>query len=576
MRLLGRFLRSPCILLPLLYVVAAMLVDPRGEFPLNDDWSYTRSAFALARENRLQVDEWCAMSLVGQALYGGLLARIFGESFLALRISTLTLALATSLILWALLSRIGLPARYCWVFTLGWLFNPIYFNLSFTFMTEAPFLFFIAMAMLLFLHHLRTESMAALVAAGGFFGYAFLIRQTALLFLLAAFLAIASHRARFGVLRMVRQTSALSSIPVVMIVGYFIWLTRAGGATPATRRKFDLLYQMTPEQLLGNLFGALFYLAFLLLPALAALFPHLIRFWTEVSRRIFWLHALAWTSLAASGLIWFHWRYSNQPYLPASAYHARMPFLLNILYDTGLGPFTLDPTYYGPSPTPTYPAIWLGVTVLVALGLVVLGLLFSLGYRARKGFLEPSQSLFCLFAAWAAIFTLTFEIAFSHIEEGGLFDRHNLTVTLPLLALLGCIAATSDQRVRAFSPRLSRLAALAEPTHIAILAICAFFSIAATHDYFSWNRLRWDIGREVLAQGVDPLRVSGGFEFNAWHNYETFRARGRIERVFHWWYDRPDYVIALSPAEGTKILDSRQYFSWLHLKRLPVYLLKKE
>src|SRR5881628_1298819 len=65
-----------------LYVLAALIVDPRGEFPLNDDWSYSRAAFGFARTGRIQVDEWSAMSLAGQALYGGFLCKLFGNSFL--------------------------------------------------------------------------------------------------------------------------------------------------------------------------------------------------------------------------------------------------------------------------------------------------------------------------------------------------------------------------------------------------------------------------------------------------------------------------------------------------------------
>lgn len=35
-----------------IFTVAVLLVNPVGEFPLNDDWAYTQNCFALACENR--------------------------------------------------------------------------------------------------------------------------------------------------------------------------------------------------------------------------------------------------------------------------------------------------------------------------------------------------------------------------------------------------------------------------------------------------------------------------------------------------------------------------------------------
>jgi hypothetical protein len=85
-----------------------------------------------------------------------------------------------------------------------------------------------------------------------------------------------------------------------------------------------------------------------------------------------------------------------------------------------------------------------------------------------------------------------------------------------------------------------------------------------------WNRVRWSLGRELLERGVDPLRIVGGFEFNAWNNYDAFAARGNIGSVHYWWYDRRDYLISMTPQEGYRVLQTKSYFSWVH--RQPVYL----
>ena len=170
-----------------------------------------------------------------------------------------------------------------------------------------------------------------------------------------------------------------------------------------------------------------------------------------------------------------------------------------------------------------------------------------------------------LFITGGAFLLITaFEIVFSHLQEGGLFDRHVLAAAYPLALFLAVLH--------------SRSAAAARPAALlacALTAVLAWVSIAGTRDYLAWNRIRWEMGNELLARGVDPLQIAGGFEFNAWHNYDTFRARGQVERVFHWWYDDPLYLISMDVEPGYQILRKTEYGSWLHRRPIPLYLLKK-
>jgi hypothetical protein len=108
------------------------------------------------------------------------------------------------------------------------------------------------------------------------------------------------------------------------------------------------------------------------------------------------------------------------------------------------------------------------------------------------------------------------------------------------------------------------------------LLFSAWFCVTATHDYLAWNRIRWDLGNALLEKKVDPLALSAGFEFNAWHNYDTFRARGNIGKIYYWWYDKRDYLIAMSPEPGYEVLQKREFFSWLHRIPIALYALQKQ
>jgi 4-amino-4-deoxy-L-arabinose transferase-like glycosyltransferase len=555
------------------YLSVALLVDPRGEFPLNDDWCYTRSAFRLGTGAGMHLDEWAAPSLVGQALYGALLVSIGGTSFTMLRVSTLALSCAIAAMLWFLLTRLGVRRELAWVATLAWIFNPVQFCLSFTFMTEVPFLFFVVLGSLLYSRHIVSRSRMALCAAAASFGYAFLIRQTAALFIGPALCASLLGVHGENVKRRLLHTSIIAGITGAIAGSYYLWLGQRGGLTPATQRKFDLLEHLTPEQILGNSLGILFYLSFMLLPVLTGCLPDLRRFGAQFGRRarIAWL--APWALAAVFGVAWFYLKYSAPEYLPSRAFHSRMPLLLNILYDSGLGPVTLDPTYYGVPATPVYPNAWRLVTLLTAASIVPLGAVIcvALGRLRRMRTEEPARMQFLVFGLLSVFAVAAFEIIFSHLQEGGLFDRHLLTAAVPatfLFAGLGGRIATPPGWRDPVKRQIPRIAAVLS------LTAMAWFSVAATHDYLAWNRIRWELGSSLLADGVDPLAASCGFEFNAWHNYDTFRARGNVGKVYYWWYDSRDYLIAMSPVENYGVLLKKSFHSWLHKRDVPLYLLR--
>lgn len=562
------FLRKhlPVVLILILYVACIVAVDPRGEFPLNDDWSYTRSAFAFGSGAGMKVDEWSAPSLVGQAFYGGLLTSVFSRTFLTLRISTLLLSCATALLLWAILQRLGFRRDFSAVMLLAWLFNPLQFNLAFTFMTEIPFIFFVALATYLFLLHLRSGKAMTLALSAATLGYAYMIRQTALFFILGAVAGVLIDRRR-KIDRRAVHCALFALVTGVMIGGYYFWTANHGGATAAVQRKFDLLSHLTRRQILGNGYGMLFYLALMLLPVWLFLLPFLRGMSRGLSASLRRGSALFWSAVVVAGVWWFAVQYQHSQYLPSTAYHARMPFLLNVLYDSGLGPITLDPDYFGPSSTPIYPTVWIALTALVAIGAVVCTLLCTWGVAAwrRRIALSGERGPLLVSSAVSLVLLMGFEIVFSHVQEGGLFDRHILIAALPFGLVLAVVGHSGD----AGGSRRG----LRAPAFVA-LAPLMLFCVAATHDYFDWNRIRWEMGRELLRQNVDPLTIAGGFEFNAWNNYDTFVARGNVGNVHHWWYDRRDYLISMRPASGCEVLRRKAYVSWVHRRPINLYLMR--
>jgi hypothetical protein len=558
----------PCLLILAIYILCILAANPKGEFPLNDDWSYVRTAFAFGSGQGLKVDEWSAPSLIGQAIYGGLLVKLIAPSFLVLRLSTILLSCFIALLFWSILRRISIRKDLACVMILAWLFNPLQFNLSFGFMTEVPFLFFVVLATYLYVLYRDTRRTWQLILSAAVLGYAFLIRQTSVFFILALLGAVVTD-APVTFRKRIQQCLGVASAFGIFIISYYLWIALRGGSTAAVQKKFEYLQKISSEQIIGNSYGMLFYLVFMSAPIWLFLARPICRLVRDV-RGIVRLEILTVLLIAiATGVLWFWANNPHMQYLPSASYHARMPYLLNVLYDSGLGPITLDPAYFGPSPNPIYPRVWTFVTALVAIGVLLCGLLFIIGLirRQRLRLLQEQRPLF-IFAGLALLFLIPFEIIFSHLREGGLFDRHVLIVSFPFYLLLGLFSAgeeKSEESRFGFSALL--------PAGIAI-AVLGMFCVAAMHDYMEWNRVRWEMGRGLLQRGIDPLSIVGGFEFNAWHNYDTYVARGNIANVHQWWYDRRDYIISTSLQQGYDVLEKKEYFSWVHRCPISLFLIQ--
>jgi hypothetical protein len=51
---------------------------------------------------------------------------------------------------------------------------------------------------------------------------------------------------------------------------------------------------------------------------------------------------------------------------------------------------------------------------------------------------------------------------------------------------------------------------------MAAVALYGLVSVGLVHDCLSWNSARWELGRQALAQGIEPIDIEGGFEWNGW------------------------------------------------------------
>ncbi len=143
----------------LFWIVLVLIVDVRGNFPLNDDWSYSYSVKTLVEEGKLELTGWVSMPVISQIYWGSLFCSIGGFSFEILRLSTLLLGIIGIVVCYLVFGEITSSVFLKFISTALIAINPIYFLLSATFMTDIPFFTFSTMSIFFFIRYFKTQNL---------------------------------------------------------------------------------------------------------------------------------------------------------------------------------------------------------------------------------------------------------------------------------------------------------------------------------------------------------------------------------------------------------------------------------
>ena len=534
----------------LLWGLAALLVDYRGNFPLNDDWSYGIAVQRLVDEGVYEPTAWTSMSLISQVLWGSLFSYLFRFSFEVLRLSTLLLSLLTLFGVYLTARQLNKSGGIALLVTLLIAFNPIYFALSYTFMTDVPFLGFSVVALLFSLHYLQSESVPHLVAATGFATLAVLCRQTGLYVPIALGLTLL-YRHGFGT-RSLLAAGLPGLFCLGALLGYQFWLDQTG-RTPELygKQTQDLVAIVNspaqwPVAFAKSTSVAIMYLGLFLLPLFGLLLAS--RTNTPPVRwfRKWLIRAILPLSAIISAVVLFAGE--------------MMPLEGNILSETGIGPLTLHDVYALNLPyAGALPSeFWMVVTTITAIGaatFLVYG--FSIIRFTVIAFVQQQQRNH---QHYVRFFLLASNVVyFSPMLFLGFYDRYLLSplvlIALLLVLDLSCL------------PRLKLIL-----LSVALLLLFAYYSVAGTHDYLSWNRARWQALWYVSEHEVPYHQVNGGFEYNGFMLFtdESLRAK----KTDKWWTEEDDrYVVTFGQIEDYSVVQSYEYDRWLPFSTGKIFVL---
>ncbi|HET7924933.1 MAG TPA: hypothetical protein VFL30_08540, partial [Rhodanobacteraceae bacterium] len=177
---------APAITVAAVALALAFAVDPRGNFPLNDDWAYAHSVEWLFVEHRIRLSDWIAMNLLPQTLLGTLATAIGGFAFTTLRHLTQIVAAAVAVLALGFFRAAGLDRRDALMATLTLIAMPCWLPLANSYMTDLYGMLFALPAAALFVRALR-EPKPVLLVGGTLLAVAGVLQRQVVLAVPAAF-----------------------------------------------------------------------------------------------------------------------------------------------------------------------------------------------------------------------------------------------------------------------------------------------------------------------------------------------------------------------------------------------------
>jgi hypothetical protein len=564
------------LLLILFWVSLEILVNPFGNFPLNDDWAYGWTVKTLLTTGQFRLSDWAAPNLVPQSLIGTLFTVPFGFSFTALRLSTVTLGLIGVLITYGLLresdARPGIAAFGALVLAV----NPLYFVLSNSFMNDVPSFTFFVGSIYCIIRGLKRRS-SLMLGAGILLSFvAILNRQSNIIIIPAAILA---YFVKDGLNTRTIGNAVLTGVSALVVyLIYPEWLKLAGRVPAMYNMQLEQLlisYSHAPLDIIAryvrNVVIISVYVGLFALPFLVIVFSAQ---YNSLSSRQRQRVMLPTTLVVFVAAVMFATKKS-------------MPLTGNILNFFDLGGQSLMgyQSFLGPDRILSIQRGWRCLTALGFVGAALLVICPILATLARARDITLTRpSIYRTETIWLWIFVIALILAYlvgiAGLERLYWFDRY-LILLLPLAIMVAAISTTEVNATRIG----------VGPTCGAALLLLSYggVTVAGTHDHLASNRVLWEAVRNAMEDDkLQPSQIDGGFEFNGWYfgnklstcNPEYSKTSnpteiGPIDFTCLFENEHWEYAASYVPEAGFSIEAEYSFRRWLPWRDQNLYLMRK-
>jgi 4-amino-4-deoxy-L-arabinose transferase-like glycosyltransferase len=223
----------------------------------------------LLETGAYQLHDWAAANLPFQTYWGALFAKVLGYSFASLKISTLVMLLGGLIGVYSLALEHGLSKQNAGLLGLVLLANPLTLVLSFSFMTDVPFLACVILALAFYTRAIRLPSKSMMLLGSVCASAAILVRSFGAAFLPGLVLVWLFSRRK-------RETVLMFALGLILPIFASGWQVIANTGAPNWAVPLHLQWQLAyvtnlntlPPEMLWRLTIVLQYLAFFSLPLL--------------------------------------------------------------------------------------------------------------------------------------------------------------------------------------------------------------------------------------------------------------------------------------------------------------------
>ncbi|MBL7933805.1 MAG: glycosyltransferase family 39 protein [Bacteroidia bacterium] len=517
-----------------IFLLAELIILPIDNFPLNDDWVYgktLRDVF-LGRDFNLGTSN---CTLWTQVMWGLFFTKIFGFSFAVLRLSTLVSSFIGITLLFKIILHLTKNGKLAFLSGFVLLFNPLYFNLSNTFMTDVHFSALLITCCFFAYKFYETKNLFYMILLMLSSLFLVLIRQFGIIVPLC--FTFSCFFLKENKLKYLLYAFALTALVFLGFKYYehFIQVNGRGEYYPFSS-KFSLL-----EAEFWTMFWANFkfryghiitQIAVFTLPVIIVYLIHILKTTKWIVTGVCGLFGIALTYLFAD---------------------VSFP-LGNIFVNMNLGAETfyewLNPDIR-PEHGHTYSHNFGSIMHWVKLGslTVFFTTFFLILVKLRK---KVSNLRTVLLAEHVLIVTLILCYVFLLVVAEGFFDRYHI----PLFVLI-IIAAAYLSRSIDFSITLAFL-----------WVIPLFYvSVFGTKDYFELNRKRWEAYNYLRFQeGIPSYKINAGYEVDDWNDgyFQVFYKGTFVHDV--------DYLIEYLQVPDFKVYKEYEFQRYFPYKRDKIFI----
>lgn len=530
------------IILIIISLFLLLSVKPFFNFPLNDGWYYDFSVRSLLFKHELKIHNAVAPILPMHILNGTLFSMILGYSHNTLRLSTIFFSVCGVVGLYKILRELDFSKLPSFFGSLLLLVNPLYFNLSQTFMTDIPFLSMTILSILFYIKAMKRNKNLFYLLTSIFSIFSFSIRQCGILTILGIFLHfIIFNREKINF----KRIFILFLLPLISVISIFYWYYFIHTPTQlyiAQAKMFSPKFFL--ERIKSRPFNILAYIGFFSFPLIFTYFLNIKKIFARIFNKKY-LFTIAFIIFLVLGYCSYnHIENKNL-----------MPYGYNNIHIRGLG--AVD-TLSGEKNIMFSEDVRLLVTVFSLISMIF----FTYFCVLEVGIFKKNNKKNILYFIGLIYFSYLLIAPFS-------YDRYFI-ILLPtvIVILLKYLKNLNLWKVGIFIT----------------IFIFSFYSWGYTQDYINWNQARWDGIHYLLNKGIHPSKIQGGFEycglyFDSVGFLENYRKENPEEvnsktSLPHWPCVNDKYVVSFSPLSEYEVIKKINYKSLVSNDY--IYILKEE